>query len=88
MIHARRDYMHIQDNTGKIAEDEPVFLLRAKDELAPAVMQFWVDRLCIREREGDTVTVKAVQKHIDLMKEWQKKNGCKTPDTPAEVVSI
>jgi len=86
MIHERSDYMHIQDNTGKIGNDEPVFLLRAKDELAPVVLQYWVDRL--RLREGNTIAAKAVQKHIDLMKKWQKENGCKTPDTPADTVSV
>lgn len=35
MLHARKDYMHIQDETGKVGENEPVFLLRAKDQLAP-----------------------------------------------------
>src|SRR5258708_4200756 len=32
MIHAREDYMPIQDPRNKIGEDEPVFLLRAQDE--------------------------------------------------------
>lgn len=31
MIHARRDYDHIQDPTGKIPLDEPVFLVRGQD---------------------------------------------------------
>ena len=33
MIHARDDYNRIQDPAGKIPADEPVFLLRAQDEL-------------------------------------------------------
>lgn len=31
MIHARSDYDHIQDPSGKIGKDEPVFLIRGKD---------------------------------------------------------
>ena len=41
MIHARSDYDGIQDATGHIPEDEPVFLLRSRDALAPQVVMFW-----------------------------------------------
>lgn len=86
MIHARSDYQHIQDNTGKIANDEPVFLLRAKDALAPDTMRAWVEML--EEYGGDETAIKAIRKHIALMEEWQDKNGCKYPDTPPETVSV
>ena len=39
MIHAREDYQRIQDPEGKIGEDEPVFMVRAKDKLTPSVMR-------------------------------------------------
>ena len=42
MIHARQDYQRIQDPEKKIPEDEPVFLLRAQDETAAAVVRYWV----------------------------------------------
>ena len=45
MIHAREDYNRIQDPAGKIGEDEPVFLLRAKDSLAPAMVENWASAL-------------------------------------------
>lgn len=78
MLHARKDYNRIQDPYKKIAEDEPVFILRAKDKLAPEVMNYWVYRL--RESGGDESMAKMVEKHAKLAMEWQKKNGCKLPD--------
>lgn len=41
MRHARADYNRIQDPLNLIGEDEPVFLLRAKDVSAPFVVRFW-----------------------------------------------
>lgn len=41
MKHAREDYDRIQDPDNKIPEDEPVFLLRAQDKTAPAVVAYW-----------------------------------------------
>lgn len=42
MIHSRPDYNRIQDTTGKIPDDEPVFLLRAQDCTAGDVVRYWV----------------------------------------------
>jgi len=41
MKHARQDYNRIQDSEGLIPEDEPVFLLRGQDTVAPGVVRFW-----------------------------------------------
>lgn len=41
MLHARPDYMRIQDPSGLIPQDEPVFLLRAQDATAALVVQVW-----------------------------------------------
>jgi len=84
MIHARSDYMHIQDDTGKVGQDEPVFLLRAKDALAPKTLRYWADEL--ERAGGDAVAVKTARKQAQLMEEWQSKNFYKLPDTPAETV--
>ena len=45
MKHARDDYAHIQDPSGKIPEDEPVFLLRAQDMSAPKTLNVWANAL-------------------------------------------
>jgi len=84
MIHARKDYMHIQDKTGHIEKDEPVFLLRAKDMLAPDTVMHWANMLF--QQNGDMVAYRAAMKQADLMSEWQSKNTSKLPDTPPEAV--
>lgn len=84
MIHARTDYEHIQDDTGKIANDEPVFLLRAIDATAPATLRFWADQL--EQNNGDAIAIAATRAHADLMEVWQNQYGCKAPDTPADTV--
>ncbi len=44
MLHARKDYnATIQDSSGRIPVDEPVFLLRAQDTAAPVTVRFWAD---------------------------------------------
>jgi len=78
MIHAREDYNRIQDPAGKIAEDEPVFLVRAKDILGPATLRNWARML--EDSKGDPKMVTMVRNHASLMEEWQDKNGCKLPD--------
>ena len=80
MKHARKDYDHIQDPTGKIGIDEPVFLLRAKDVLAPGILMRWAHELIVRG--GQQRMAKMVTDHAVEMIQWQEKNGCKLPDIP------
>ena len=80
MIHARKDYNHIQDPSGKIAKDEPVFILRAKDELAPMCLALWAAELIARG--GDKKMANMVAAHAVKMINWQEKNGCRLPDLP------
>lgn len=81
MIHAREDYNRIQDPAGKIADDEPVFLLRAKDYFAPAVVRRWAELVAAA---GDDDLAKNVTMHAERMERWQVENGCKLPDTPKD----
>ena len=78
MLHAREDYNRIQDPLNKIGEDEPVFLLRAKDKFAPDVVDEWADRVASHDIE----LAVSIHKFADHMRAWQKENGCKIPDTP------
>lgn len=84
MIHARKDYQCIQDTTGgtSIASDEPVFLLRAKDLIAPEIVRAWAFKL--RLLDGDIDTVNKVLEHADKMEKWQFENARKLPDTPKD----
>lgn len=78
MIHARKDYDRIQDPEGLIGEDEPVFLLRGKDEFAPPAIEAWAANIEPYDRE----LAEHAYKWADKMREWQKENGTKTPDVP------
>ena len=86
MIHARKDYNHIQDPSGKIAKDEPVFILRAKDVLAPGCLMLWAQELIARG--GDKVMANMVINHAVKMVDWQELNGSKLPDLPANYEDI
>lgn len=74
MKHARADYDRIQDPSGKIPEDEPVFLLRAQDKIAWHVVKIYAycAELCGQQDLADLV-----REHAKRMKEWPVK---KVPD--------
>lgn len=86
MLHARTDYQNIQSSETTIAEDEPVFLLRAKDMLAPATLEFWAGKL--DEAGGDPETSEHVRQWAALMRTWQEANVSKIPDAPKSVHQV
>lgn len=55
MIHAREDYSRIQDPEGKIPEDEPVFLIRGQDPLAPEAVRDYARRALYHGAKLDLV---------------------------------
>lgn len=75
MKHARADYDRIQDPSGLIPEDEPVFLLRAQDKHAAEALRWYADD--VEVHGGDAKLVEAVRRHADLMDAWPVK---KAPD--------
>jgi len=77
MIHAHEKFNRIQDPENKIEKDEPVFLLRAKDKLAPDTLRFWANTLSI---SGNNKLADEIRNHAKNMEDWQEKNGCKLPD--------
>ena len=70
MKHARHDYDPIQDPTGKIPEDEPVFLLRGQDKFAPEIIRAWI-KLFVANG-GDTHQANKLEEHVQKMEQWQK----------------
>lgn len=78
MLHARKDYMRIQDPEGLIPKDEPVFLLRGQDILAPELLRQWAVNLLLKGGSG--IMAEIVIKHAKLMEDWQKQGKCKLPD--------
>ena len=80
MKHARKDYDRIQDPAGLIGEDEPVFLLRAKDSLAADTARDWARRARAAGATDDTVSCAYMQ--ADRIQLWGLQHGCKVPDVP------
>ncbi len=65
MIHAREDYN--QGKMDEIPKDEPVFLLRAQDETAVAVVRHWANL------QPHGVLRESAFEHAKLMDEWPVK---------------
>jgi len=78
MKHFREDYNRIQDPAGLIPENEPVFLLRGQDKLAPALLLRWAAEL--RLQGGDPEMARIVEDGAQEMIEWQKNINKKLPD--------
>ena len=74
MLHARIDYMRIQDPAGLIPEDEPVFLLRAQDRTAAVAVQVWA----AMQPEGPAKSL--ALKHVRLMEQWPVKKIADVPE--------
>lgn len=85
MRHCRTDYEAIQpvpSDAVSIAEDEPVFVLRSRDQNAADVVRFWAN--CTERAGGDAHTTARVRRWADEMQAWGEANGTKVPDTPAD----
>jgi hypothetical protein len=81
MRHARADYNRIIDPSGKIPEDEPVFLIRGHDRIGPSVLRFYAT---MNKAEGGKPEIsEMVEKWADEMVAWQLKIGkSKMADLP------
>ena len=82
MKHARKDYnQRIQDSANIIPADEPVFLLRAKDQVAASTVRTWAHQH--RLNGGSDLVYVMVMRHADLMEAWGQKHGTKLADVPS-----
>jgi hypothetical protein len=84
MVHARTDYNRIQDPEKLIADDEPVMLFRAKDNLAPAILAQYADYL--KMFHASQHMIDSVLAQEAKMRQWQRTHGCKLPDMPEDAV--
>ena len=73
MIHATRDY-----DISKIPEDEPVFLLRARDPFATKAISRWIDAA---EGHVPADRLDLVEQHMLRFEKWQRYNHMKIPGT-------
>jgi hypothetical protein len=80
MKHARPDYQHrIVDLDGVIPDDEPVFLLRGQDKLAPGLLAQWAEQLLLGG--GDIELAKLAHEQAQAMRSYQLRTGRrKIPD--------
>jgi hypothetical protein len=63
---------------GKAADDEPVFVLRAHDGLAPDVVEFWVD--LAKAHGAPPEKIAGAMTLATEMRAWAARNGSKWPD--------
>jgi hypothetical protein len=62
----------------KAADDEPIFTLRAKDVLAPQIVEAWAD---LAQRHGTPEAKLAEARACAVtMRVWQISNSAKVPD--------
>lgn len=65
-------------------DDEPLFVLRAQDELAPTLVREWANDLEAAldpgERDQVAAKVEEARRIASLMEDWQHANGAKLPD--------
>ena len=78
MLHPREDYARIQDPTGKIPMEEPVFMLRGQDPNAAGLVREWA-RLNDRDG-GDRRLSRMAYIHADKMDAWPVKKQSDLPD--------
>ncbi len=81
MKHARADYDRIQDPAYLIPLNEPVFLIRGQDIVAPDVLDYWAFKALASGSE--LAMVERVLQHARDMRDWQARFKAKTPDMPA-----
>lgn len=77
MKHLRSDWDGIQDihqstsfPSSSIQDDEPVFLLRAKDPAAAIAVDMWAD--LVEDQGGDPALVRRVRQWALEMTEWRQ----------------
>lgn len=73
MRHARSDYDRIQDPSGKIPMEEPVFIIRGQDPAGPATLRYWAMRN--EKAHGDSALTAAANAHARRMENWQANMG-------------
>ena len=79
MKHARADYDRFQDPACLIPEDEPVFLIRGQDILAPDTLRAYANAA---RQAGRKDIADLTFDHANRMVEWQRARKNKLPDLP------
>jgi hypothetical protein len=66
----------------KAADDEPLFVLRAQDKFAPALVRLWAGLVMLEQRhQVRTTKIMEAENLADDMERWQQETGrVKCPD--------
>ncbi len=84
MLHKRKDYNErIQDKANIIPDDEPVFLIRGQDVIAPDTLRFYARS--IEDLHVSPQEVFAIRQLADEMEKWPV---TKVPSTPIDQLLI
>lgn len=62
----------------RVAEDEPIFVLRAKDQLAEKAIEAWIHYAVVEGVPGKKIAEASLLQ--TKMIAWADKNGSKIPD--------
>lgn len=85
MKYGREDYQRIQDPTGLIPEDEPVFLIRGQDTLGPEILDAYANE---NDKAGGSLRVsQGVREQAEEMRRWQCRVTSKFANLPEEDTS-
>lgn len=84
-VHQKNKYAEIKEALG-IPEDEPIFILRAQDQLSPSMIDLY-DLLYMSTAKAAGIDVDSsisfsneIQAVYDEFRTWQKQNSVKVPD--------
>ena len=71
-------YKHNDVCLEKAGADEPIFVLRSTDKLAPIIVEHWA---CLVEaHSGRSAKIDEAMELAMLMRQWQREHGSKWPD--------
>lgn len=64
----------------KVADDEPIFVLRAQDRFAPMLVRLWADLTKSQRGTEHDDKVTGAYELANKMDEWARENPTKFPD--------
>jgi galactose mutarotase-like enzyme len=75
---AHTETKHDNPVIDRAGDDEPLFVLRARDALCVETIQHWIN--AARHYGVSDAKLLDAAKHQQLILYWQAHNGCKIPD--------
>ncbi len=77
-ILVRMAYKQTCPTLAKVGDDEPIFVLRAQDDLAPTIIRVWCELMELNC--GDVAKTDEARECADDMAIWAHNNESKIPD--------